>query len=93
MVFRTPDRFIILDRNGKIVSPFNIKLPTDIPQYLSIFDYFKKYKDEKVINLFNSHLLFYILSILSILCWVIQAPSFRFGFSYIVIFLFLGNIK
>ena len=39
MAFRTPDRFIILDRNGKIVSPFNIKLPTDIPQYLSIFDY------------------------------------------------------
>ena len=26
MVFRTPDRFIILDRNGKIVSPFNLSL-------------------------------------------------------------------
>ena len=39
MAFRTPDRFIILDRNGKIVSPFNIKLPNDMPQYLSIFDY------------------------------------------------------
>ena len=39
MAFRTPDRFIILDRNGKIVSPFNFKLPSDMPQYLSIFDY------------------------------------------------------
>ena len=39
MAFRTPDRFIILDRNGKIVSPFNFKLPSDMPQYLSVFDY------------------------------------------------------
>ena len=39
MAFRTPDRFIILDRNGKIVSPFNFKLPNDMPQYLSVFDY------------------------------------------------------
>lgn len=67
-------------------------IPILIIFYLSIFDYFKKYKDEKVINLFNSHLLFYILSLLSIVCWLIQAPSFRFGFSYIVIFLFLTNI-
>ena len=67
-------------------------IPILVIFYLSIFDYFKKYKDEKVINFFNSHLLFYILSILSILCWFIQAPSFRFGFSYIVIFLFFTNI-
>ena len=39
MVFRTQDRFIILDRNGKIVPPFNIKLPNDSPQHLSVFDY------------------------------------------------------
>ena len=45
MAFRTPDRFIILDRNGKIVSPFNFKLPSDMPQYLSIFDYDEIYDD------------------------------------------------
>ena len=39
MVFRTQDRFIILDRNGKIVPPFNIRLPNDSPQHLSVFDY------------------------------------------------------
>tara|TARA_B100000963_G_scaffold111929_1_gene97439 strand:+ start:3178 stop:5601 length:2424 start_codon:yes stop_codon:yes gene_type:complete len=39
MVFRTQDRFIILDRNGKIVPPFNIKLPNDSPRHLSVFDY------------------------------------------------------
>ena len=39
MAFRTQDRFIILDRNGKIVPPFNIKLPNDTPQHLSVFDY------------------------------------------------------
>ena len=40
MVFRTNDRFLILDRNGEIVKPFNIKLEkndSSIP--LSVFDY------------------------------------------------------
>ena len=40
LAFRTSDRFMILDRNGKIVKPFNIKLPKSInPLPLSIFDY------------------------------------------------------
>ena len=39
MAFRTPDRFMILDRNGKIVSPFNIKISDETPQQFSVFDY------------------------------------------------------
>ena len=60
MAFRTQDRFIILDRNGKIVSPFNIKLPNDTPQHLSIFDYDgnRNYRfllsDGKKIKMFNN---------------------------------------
>ena len=30
LAFRTADRMMILDRNGKIVKPFNIKLPKSI---------------------------------------------------------------
>ena len=38
MAFRTPNRFQILDRNGNIVPPFDIKLgQSEIP--LSVFDY------------------------------------------------------
>ena len=40
MAFRTKDRFLILDRNGKIVKPFNIKLNnSDLEIPLSVFDY------------------------------------------------------
>lgn len=40
MAFRTQDKLIVLDRNGKIVKPFNIKLPkNEYPLPLSIFDY------------------------------------------------------
>ena len=39
MAFRTSDRFQILDRNGKIVSPFNFKLSGKSPQHLAVFDY------------------------------------------------------
>ena len=40
LAFRTADRMMILDRNGKIVKPFNIKLPKSInPLPLSVFDY------------------------------------------------------
>ncbi|MEE3034956.1 MAG: hypothetical protein VX325_03825 [Bacteroidota bacterium] len=40
MAFRTKNRFMILDRNGKIVKPFNLKLKEyDSPKPLSIFDY------------------------------------------------------
>ena len=40
MAFRTQDRLIVLDRNGNIVKPFNIKLPkNENPLPLSIFDY------------------------------------------------------
>ena len=40
LAFRTADRLMILDRNGKIVKPFNIKLPKSTnPLPLSIFDY------------------------------------------------------
>ncbi len=39
MAFRTKDRFQILDRNGKIVPPFNLKLSGNAPQHLAVFDY------------------------------------------------------
>ena len=39
MAFRTPDRFLILDRNGKIVKPFNKKIDSDEPNFMSVFDY------------------------------------------------------
>ncbi len=39
MAFRTPDRFMILDRNGKIVPPFNKKISSEAPQHLAVFDY------------------------------------------------------
>lgn len=40
MAFRTEDRFMILDRNGKIVAPFNLKIPSTAPiQPLAVFDY------------------------------------------------------
>ena len=39
MAFRTPNRFMILDRNGSIVSPFNIKIPDSSPQHFAAFDY------------------------------------------------------
>lgn len=40
MAFRTENRLMILDRNGKIVPPFDIKIPNDFPvQPLSVFDY------------------------------------------------------
>lgn len=39
IVFRTVNRFQILDRNGKIVSPFDIELSGQSPQHLAVFDY------------------------------------------------------
>ena len=39
MAFRTPDLFMILDRNGRVVSPFNIKISNETPQQFSVFDY------------------------------------------------------
>ena len=40
MAFRTEGIFYILDRNGKVVKPFSIKVPTTEPvQPLSVFDY------------------------------------------------------
>lgn len=40
MAFRTAERFMILDRNGKVVRPFDIKIPSgSSPQPLSVFDY------------------------------------------------------
>ena len=40
MAFRTENKFIILDRNGKIVKPFSISLPkSKIKQPISVFDY------------------------------------------------------
>ena len=40
MAFRTRDRFMVLDRNGNIVKPFDIKLPkSQNPQPLAVFDY------------------------------------------------------
>ena len=42
MAFRTKNRFIILDRNGNIVKPFNIKIDgDDNSQPLAVFDYDK----------------------------------------------------
>ncbi len=40
MAFRTENRFYVLDRNGKIVPPFNLKTKTIQPiQPLAVFDY------------------------------------------------------
>jgi hypothetical protein len=40
MAFRTEDKFFVLDRNGKIVKPFSIKIPSTEPiQPLAVFDY------------------------------------------------------
>ena len=39
MAFRTADRFMILDRNGKIVPPFNKKISSEKPHHLAVFDY------------------------------------------------------
>ena len=39
MAFRTADRFQILDRNGKVVHPFDMKLTGESPKHLSVFDY------------------------------------------------------
>ena len=39
MAFRTADRFMILDRNGKIVPPFDKKIPSEKPHHLAVFDY------------------------------------------------------
>ncbi|MGB2085831.1 MAG: hypothetical protein ACPHUE_01825 [Flavobacteriaceae bacterium] len=40
IAFRTEDRFYVLDRNGKVVPPFNIKVPSTEPlQPLAVFDY------------------------------------------------------
>lgn len=40
MAFRTEDNFFVLDRNGKIVKPFSIKIPATNPiQPLAVFDY------------------------------------------------------
>ena len=39
MAFRTAERFMILDRNGKVVPPFDIKISNEAPQHLAVFDY------------------------------------------------------
>ena len=39
MAFRTADRFMILDRNGKIVPPFNKKISSEKPHHLAVFYY------------------------------------------------------
>ena len=40
MAFRTENRFMILDRNGRIVAPFNLEVPDELPiQPLAVFDY------------------------------------------------------
>ena len=39
MAFRTPNRFMILDRNGKIVPPFNKKIASETPHHMAVFDY------------------------------------------------------
>ena len=39
MAFRTSDRFMVLDRNGKLVSPFDIKLSGEGSPHLAVFDY------------------------------------------------------
>ncbi len=39
MAFRTADSFIILDRNGKVVSPFNKTISSETPHHLAVFDY------------------------------------------------------
>lgn len=43
LAFRTENKWLILDRNGKVVLPFDIKLPSTAPiQPLAVFDYDNK---------------------------------------------------
>jgi len=39
MAFQTADRFMILDRNGKTVAPFDIKVSGETPKQFAVFDY------------------------------------------------------
>ena len=39
MAFQTADRFMILDRNGKTVAPFNLKVSDETPKQFAVFDY------------------------------------------------------
>ena len=39
MAFQTNDSFMVLDRNGKIVAPFDIKVSKETPKQFSVFDY------------------------------------------------------
>ena len=60
MVFRTKNRFQILDRNGKVVPPFDLKLSGNAPQHLAVFDYDlnRNYRfllaDGKQLQMYNS---------------------------------------
>ncbi|NJX16486.1 PQQ-binding-like beta-propeller repeat protein [Tamlana crocina] len=42
LIFATPNRVYVLDRNGKAVSPFPLKFNDKITQPLSVFDYDKR---------------------------------------------------
>ena len=58
MVFATPNRVYILDRNGKDVKPFPSKFSDKITQPLSVFDYDKN-KDYRLLVTQGSHILMY----------------------------------
>ncbi|MDG2397417.1 MAG: hypothetical protein P8M03_07185 [Flavobacteriaceae bacterium] len=60
MAFRTKNKFLILDRNGRIVKPFSINISSENPHPLSVFDYDKSrnYRfvlaQGKTIKMYNS---------------------------------------
>ena len=55
---------------------------------LLIYIYFTREKP-KIKNLLIKDYLFFLLSLLSIIFWIITIPQFRFGFASIVIFIYL----
>ncbi|MFI1772102.1 ribonuclease HII [Thalassobellus citreus] len=58
LVFTTPNRVYVLDRNGKNVSPFPVKFNDNITQPLSVFDYDKNKKYRLLITQ-GKHILMY----------------------------------
>ena len=58
LVFATPNRVYVLDRNGKDVSPFPLKFKDDITQPLSVFDYDNK-RDYRIMVIQGKSVLMY----------------------------------
>jgi hypothetical protein len=58
LVFATPNRVYVLDRNGKEVKPFALKFKDEITQPLAVFDYDKR-KNYRLLVTQGKHVLMY----------------------------------